>query len=287
MNTISTATQLCAVIGHPVGHSLSPQIHNAAFQHLGLDYVYLAFDVTDLPAAMTGMRALPSFRGMSVTIPHKQGIIALLDEVDPTAARIGSVNTVINDNGRLLGLSTDGPGTLRSFEEAGVSLAGKRVLFLGTGGAARAVAFAMAEQGGVAAVTVAGRTPQNVNQLAADLGHSPADCELNTAGLGDGLPDLVSAHDVIINATPMGMAPESVGKTLVTSAMLRPGQVVFDMVYRPLETRLLQEAGDAGAIIVDGLSMLVNQAALQFEAWTGQQAPRDVMRQAALAALQQ
>lgn len=282
---ISTSTQLCAVIGNPVGHSLSPHIHNAAFQHLGLDCAYLAFQVEDLAGCIAGMRAMHGFRGLSVTIPHKQAIIPLLDEVDPIARRIGSVNTVISEGGKLRGFSTDGPGTLRAFTEAGVDLAETRVLFLGTGGAARAVAFAMAEEAGVATLTLAGRTQQNVAQLAADLRAASPPCAIETAGLGDELPALAAAHDVIINATPMGMAPEFAGRSLLNSAMLRPGQVVFDMVYRPLETQLLKEARAAGASVIDGLSMLVNQAALQFEAWTGKHAPREVMWRAAMEAL--
>ena len=285
MGTIDTSTQLCAVIGKPVGHSLSPHIHNAAFTEAGLNWVYLAFQVEDLPGCMAGMRALPSFRGMSVTIPHKQAIIPLLDEVDPVARHIGSVNTVVNEGGRLLGLSTDGPGTLRAFADAGVDLSGKRVLFLGTGGAVRAVAFAMAELARVAGITLLGRTPANVRQLAADLRGAQVPCEIAEGRLDDDLPGQVAGHDIIINGTPLGMYPEHVGKTLVTSAMLLAGHVVFDMVYRPLDTQLVVEARTAGATVISGLDMLVNQAALQFERWTGVVAPRDAMWRAALQGL--
>lgn len=285
MHSIDANTQLCAVIGNPVRHSLSPQIHNAAFGAVGLNYVYLAFQVEDLAGGLAGLRALEGFRGLSVTIPHKQEIIALLDEVDPIARRIGSVNTVVNEQGRLLGLSTDGPGTLRAFGDAGVSLAGRRVLFLGTGGAVRAVAFAMAELSNVAEITLLGRTAGNVRQLAEDLRTAESGCIIHEGGLGEGLPEAVARHDVIVNGTPMGMYPEYIDRTLVTSAMLSREQVVFDMVYRPLETRLLREARQAGATVITGLDMLVNQAALQFERWTGVSAPRQCMWDAAMKVL--
>ena len=134
---IDAHTRLCAVIGNPVGHSLSPAIHNAAFEAMGLNFVYVAFSVTDVAGCLAGMRALPGFRGMSVTIPHKRAVMRHLDSISPMAERVGAVNTIINDGGRLSGDTTDGPGTLRAFAEAGITLAGKRILFLGAGGAVR------------------------------------------------------------------------------------------------------------------------------------------------------
>jgi hypothetical protein len=166
---IDTETKLCAVIGNPVKHSLSPAMHNAAFQSADLNYVYLAFNVTGVQACVAGMRALPSFRGLSVTIPHKVAVMPYLDEVDALARHVGCVNTITNENGRLVGTSTDGLGTLRVFERAGVSLRGKRVLFIGSGGAVRSVAFAFAERGAPAGVTILGRTPAHVDTLVADL----------------------------------------------------------------------------------------------------------------------
>ncbi|HYS43061.1 MAG TPA: shikimate dehydrogenase, partial [Geobacteraceae bacterium] len=139
--SITTATRLCAVIGNPVGHSLSPAIHNAAFDELGLDFIYLAFQVEDLKSALAGMRARSNFRGMSVTIPHKIEAMNHVDEIAEVDRSIGSINTIINDNGRLIGLGTDGPGALKALVDAGVALDGKHVLMLGAGGAARAIAF--------------------------------------------------------------------------------------------------------------------------------------------------
>ncbi len=279
MRAIDTSTQLCAVIGNPVEHSLSPAIHNAAFASAGLNYVYVAFRVEDVRGCLMGMRALEGFRGMSVTIPHKLAVMEHLDEIDPMAQRVGSVNTIVKEGGRLIGSTTDGPGTLRAFADAGVSLEGKRVLFLGAGGAVRAVAFAMVELAGVASLTILGRTASRVESLADDLRvHSHV--EIGTGPLSEGLAQTVAEHDVIINGTPTGMYPSSIDETLVTAEMLRPDQVVFDMVYRPLRTRLLQEAQQAGCRTIEGIEMLLNQAVLQFELWTGVTAPYAAMRQA-------
>jgi shikimate dehydrogenase len=282
---IDANTRLCAVIGNPVGHSLSPQIHNAAYAAAGLNFVYTAFRVEDLAGCLAGLRAMHGFRGLSVTIPHKEAIIPLLDEVEPLARRVGSVNTVTNDNGRLVGATTDGPGTLRAFREAGVSLERKRILFLGTGGAVRAVAFAMADHAGVAAITLFGRTPERVARLADDLRAGGAECAIQTAPLDSGIEEAVASHDILVNGTPLGMAPESVGKSIVPSGMLEARHVVFDMVYRPERTRLVEDAEAAGARVIGGLDMLVYQAALQFERWTGVPGPADAMFAAARAAL--
>lgn len=278
MSTVDTATQLCAVIGNPVEHSLSPAIHNAAFESAGLNYVYVAFRVEDVHGCLMGMRALEGFRGMSVTIPHKLAVMEFLDEIDPMARRVGSVNTIVKEAGRLIGSTTDGPGTLRAFADAGVSLEGKRVLFLGAGGAVRAVAFAMVELARVDRVTILGRTTSRVENLVNDLRlHSSV--EIIAGSLSNRFA-AVPEHDVIINGTPTGMYPSNQDETLVTAEMLRSEQVVFDMVYRPLRTRLLQEAEAAGCRTIEGIEMLLNQAVLQFELWTGMPAPYEAMRRA-------
>lgn len=281
--SIDTDTQVCAVIGNPVKHSLSPAMHNAAFAATGLNYVYVAFQVADVAGCLQGMRALPGFRGLSVTIPHKITAMQYVDEVDELARRVGCINTVTNEHGRLLGTTTDGLGTLRAFAEAGVSLAGKRILFLGTGGAVRSVAFAMAEESRPAKITLLGRTPANVAELARDL--AAVGAPVAAGSLTEDLASALDSHEVIIQGTPVGMYPERVGETCVPAALLRPEHVVFDMVYRPLKTRLLEEAAAAGCIIIPGSAMLVNQAVLQFERWTGQPAPREIMLGALLRAL--
>ncbi|MEX2016205.1 MAG: shikimate dehydrogenase [Candidatus Hydrogenedentales bacterium] len=279
MHPIDAATRLCAVIGHPVAHSLSPAIHNAAFAACDFNYVYLAFDVTDLRGFVLGMRAMPSFRGLSVTIPHKLAIQEYLDEIDPLAVQIGSVNTVVKtDNDSLAGYSTDGPGTLRAFAEAGVDLAGKRVLFIGAGGAVRAVAFAFADAK-IAGMTLLGRTPSRIDALAADLSVA-TDTPIRTIYAGKDLHEAIAQHDVIVQGTPVGMYPESVGESIVPAGALEARHVVFDMVYNPHQTRLLQDAAAAGCTTVHGIEMLIHQAALQFELWTGRPAPIDAMRDA-------
>ncbi len=284
MREIDAATRLCAVIGNPVGHSLSPKMHNAAFDALGLNYVYVAFEVTDVAGCLQGMRALPSFRGMSVTIPHKAAVIPYLDAIDPLAHHIGSVNTITNEDGRLVGSSTDGPGTLRAFAEAGIALHGKRVAFLGAGGAVRAVAFAIATDAAPTSIAILGRNIARVgnltNEIAAKTGATVSAMDIATD-----LHHALAECDVLIQGTPVGMYPERLGETSVPATCLRPDMVVFDMVYRPLKTRLIEDAEAAGCAVVLGLEMLVNQAVLQFERWTGHAAPVNVMRDALRAAL--
>lgn len=284
MQDINTATGLCAVIGNPVEHSLSPVMHNAAFAAMKLNIVYLAFRVEDVAGCIRGMKALHGFRGLSVTIPHKSAVMEHLDSIDDMALHVGSVNTISCDNGRLIGYTTDGPGAVRAFDDAGVPLQGRDVLLLGSGGAVRAVAFALLEQAGVARLTIAGRTAERVRGLVNDL-KEKAVGNVDAASIADDLPACMGSHEVIIQGTPTGMYSASVNKTLIPKKLLRPHHVVFDMVYRPMNTRLLQEAREAGCHVILGLEMLLNQAALQFEIWFGKPAPRHVMRQALMKAL--
>lgn len=284
-STIDTETQLCAVIGNPVAHSLSPAIHNAGYAAAGLNFVYTAFQVDDLAAALAGMRALSGFRGLSVTIPHKETILDFLDEVEPLARQVGSVNTVTNESGRLIGSTTDGLGTLRAFEEAGVPLAGERITFMGTGGAVRAVAFAMAANARPAQVNILGRTPRNVSRLVEDLKRQHPDANIIGGSLSDDLKHAAASPGILINGTPLGMYPESADESVLPDAWIRADHVIFDMVYRPRRTRLIREAEARGCKIILGLEMLLNQAVLQFERWTGTRAPIEAMRAALAAAL--
>ena len=282
---IDTATQVCAVIGNPVGHSLSPAIHNAAFQAAGLNYVYVAFRVEDVGACLAGMRACDGFRGMSVTIPHKTAVIPHLDDLEPMAAAVGSVNTVVNENGRLIGSTTDGLGALHALTDAGVNLDGRRVLFVGAGGAVRAVAFALLDRTRPDRLTVLGRTAVRVQALADELAARAGGVKVEAADLAADLAKAMADHDVIIQGTPSGMYPEWMEETVVPAELLRPEHIVFDMVYRPIKTRLAREAEDAGCQVVLGLEMLLNQAALQFELWTNAPAPANAMRKALIGAL--
>ncbi len=282
---INAETRVCGVIGNPVAHSLSPAMHNAAFAATGLNYVYVAFRVEDVGACLAGMRAMDGFRGLSVTIPHKVAAMAHVDVVDPLAARVGCVNTIVNESGRLRGTITDGLGTLRAFDEAGVALEGRRILFLGAGGAVRAVAFAMAERGAPGRISILGRTRSRVEALAADL-RAVAPDNVATGDLCGDLARALAEHDVIIHGTPLGMHGHGEGESCVPPEWLRPEHVVFDMVYRPMNTRLVCDAEAAGCTVIRGLEMLLHQAALQFECWTECAAPTDIMRAALLAELQ-
>ena len=278
---VGPSTQLLGIIGNPVGHSMSPAIHNRAFRELGLDYVYLAFRVEDVEGALRGMRALENFRGLSVTIPHKVAVIPFLDEVQPVDAGIGSLNTVIKEGNRLKGIGTDGPGARKAIEDAGVTLRDKRILLLGSGGAARAVGFDLAYNGAPASLNVMGVIPEELSRLAADI-RTKSKTPVTDAIIDDrSLAAAVETADIIIHATPVGMHPKE-DESLVPKRLLRDGQVVMDIVYNPLRTRLLKDAEDRGLVTVSGVEMFVNQAALQFTAWTGLDAPVEIMRETVL-----
>lgn len=274
---INAHTQFCAVIGNPVEHSLSPAIHNAAFRKLGLNFVYLACRVEDLAGAVAGMRAFGNLRGVSVTIPHKVAIAAMLDEVEATARHIGSVNTVVVDRGGLTGYNTDASGALRALEGAGVGLDDERVALLGSGGAARAIAFGLADRTKARSLTVLGIDERERLALVRDLRAKTA------LSVGEGPLDeprirsaLADAH-VLIHCTPVGMHPK-VEHSVVPKDALHGDLAVMDIVYNPLETRLLREAREAGCTTIRGIEMFLNQAVDQFELWTGKAAPTEVMR---------
>lgn len=260
---IDGSTEIYGIMGQPVTHSLSPAMHNAAFQALGLNKVYLPFAVEDVAAAVAGFRAL-GVKGVSVTIPHKQAIISHLDSLDPLAEKIGAVNTLVLNGPHIHGLNTDWLGANRALSEA-MDLKGKTVLLLGNGGAARAIGFGLLEAG--ARLLLASRNQEKGTALAARLG-----CPWQPL---DQVPDITA--DAMVNATPLGMTPES-KLTPVPMAALTGFPVVMDIVYAPLETRLLQEARATGCRVVDGLAMLLYQGVAQFELWTGQPAPIEVMR---------
>lgn len=278
ITSISPKTQLCAVIGNPIGHSLSPALHNAAFAALGLDFVYLAFRVEDLPGALAGMRALDNFRGMSVTIPHKLAAMALVDELAVVDRAIGSINTIVKEDGRLLGLGTDGPGALQAIRAAGVDIDGKHVLLLGAGGAARAIAFTLASGARPRQLCLLDVAERVLLELAGDLrAGTPVEivAEVMSAAA---LAGQMAEADLVINCTPVGMHPHP-QVSPIPAALMRPGQVVFDIVYTPLETRLLADARGRGLQTISGVEMFINQAVLQFKAFTGQEPPVEVMRQ--------
>jgi shikimate dehydrogenase len=276
-NSITNDTKICAVIGNPIAHSLSPTIHNAAFNALNLDFVYLAFRVDDVKGALDGMRALSNFRGMSVTIPHKIEAMKYVDEVMEVDRSIGSINTIINEQGRLIGLGTDGPGALKALVDARVKLDGKNILMLGSGGAARAIAFTLARNTQLSKLILMDVNEPMLQGLTADL-KTGTEASIESISLtGNSLAHTMKYADVIINCTPIGMHPNEEA-SLVPAELFRSGQVVFDIVYTPLETRLLADARSHGLKVISGVEMFINQAVLQFRHFTGVDAPVEVMR---------
>lgn len=274
---INAQTKLCGLLGNPVEHSLSPAIHNAAFQQLNLNFVYLAFKVEDLEGAVRGIRALGNLRGFSVTIPHKVAIMPFLDEVEPTAKHIGSVNTILVENGKLTGYNTDASGALRALQSGGVTLKGQQVLMVGTGGAARAIAFALATAKDIGGLILLGIDEKERLRLAEDL-RDRTKLNVEYGPLTDQtLRSGIRSSQVLIHCTPIGMHPK-VDETCIPASLLAPHLTVMDIVYNPLETRLLRDAKASGCRTIRGLEMFLHQAVAQFELWTGQAAPVDVMR---------
>jgi shikimate dehydrogenase len=267
---INGHTKIFGILGRPVTHSLSPAMHNAAFGHLGINAVYVAFPVTDLPQAVAGLRGL-AIGGVSVTIPFKEEIIPLIDALDPQAAQIGAVNTVVNRDGRLIGYNTDCLGAVTALQ-ARINLTGQHALILGAGGASRAIAFGIIQAGG--RVTLTDVDQPRATALVKDLGAKaiPLDAV-------DRCP-----ATILVNATPVGMTPDIDGIPMAPD-LLDHFEVVMDIVYQPLQTRLLQEAQARSCATIDGLQMLIHQATAQFELWTGRQAPAEIMARAAYAAL--
>jgi shikimate dehydrogenase len=269
--TITAKTQVYGVMGDPVSHSLSPVMHNRAFSHTGLDAVYTAFRVTDVASAVSGIRAL-GIRGVSVTIPHKVSVISHLDDLDEQARFIGAVNTIMYRENILTGYNTDSWGAVSALEEK-ITLGGRQVAVIGAGGASRAIAFGLSKCG--ADVTIVNRTPSTAERLASEFG-------LHFQPLSDFKR---GQCEVLINTTPVGMTPNR-DCMPVSSDILEEGMVVMDIVYHPLETKLLKTAKARRCTVIDGLSMFVFQGAKQFELWTGQKAPVRMMRNAVLKALE-
>ena len=282
---ISGKTKVCGVIGDPIEHTMSPVMHNAAFKELGLDYLYVSFRVRkeELGKAVESIRAL-NIRGLNVTLPHKVAIIPFLDELDPLVERIGAVNTIVNDDGVLTGYNTDATGFLQALLDKGVEPEGKNTVILGAGGASRAISFILAERG--AHLVILNRLLEL--DWAEELAHRISQVfkkEVRALELDEkNLEMMLEGADILINATSVGMSPD-VDETPVPARLLKPALIVFDIVYNPIQTRLLKEAEAAGAQTIGGLNMLVWQGAIAFEKWTGRKAPLDLMRREVIKAL--
>jgi shikimate dehydrogenase len=282
---ISGKTKICVLIGDPVEHTMSPVMHNAAYRQMGLDFVYIAFRVKpeELPQAVAGLRTL-NVTGFNVTIPHKVAVIPLLNSLDPLAEKIGAVNTVVNNNGKLKGYNTDAEGFLRALTEHGFKPKGKKAVVLGAGGASRAITYILAEEG--ANLTVLNRSQElDWAEDIAQLIREELGKEIKVLELGHLAGELPNA-DLLVNATSVGMFPAA-NVSPAPARLLTNVPLVFDIVYNPIKTKLLQEAAAAGAQTIGGVDMLAWQGALAFEKWTGKKAPVDLMRQEAIKMLEQ
>lgn len=269
--SINGTTKICATIGNPVEHSLSPVMHNAAYEEMGLNFVFLACKVLDVKKALDGVRGL-NFRGLSVTMPHKIEAMKYLDDIDETAQKIGAINTIVNDNGKLKGYNTDYAGTTLALLEK-TKIKGKNVVLLGAGGAARAIAFGLKKEG--ANITIINRTKDKASGLAKFI-----DAKV------DDLSNIIKIKvDILINATSLGMDP-NVNISAMPQEYFRKNMTVFDIVYRPKETKFLREARESGCQIVYGYKMLLYQAVAQFELFTQKKAPVAIMEKALLDALE-
>lgn len=286
-NRIDAHTKLAGLLGWPLDHTLSPAMHNAAYEAMHLNWVYVPLPVPEgqgLVRVVEAIRSLP-FVGFNVTMPYKRVMLNLCDEVATAAAMAGAVNTVHVVNGRLIGYNTDGRGLMESLkEEAGFDPAGKRAVIVGTGGAAGAALVGLVLER-AADVTIAGRRMDMAEDLVDNVADRLRDTTASAVDIQDAR-EFVEAADLVINATPLGMRPDD--EMPVPQDWLQPGQVVADMVYRPARTRWMEAATARGSRAVGGLGMLVDQGAIAIEIWnSGVQnpAPRDVMRAAAEAEL--
>lgn len=273
---ITSQTKVLCLIGHPVEHSMSPTMWNPALQELGLDFVYVAFDVlpANLKSAIDGMRTL-GIIGMNVTIPHKEAVIQYLDEIDPIAEKMGAINTIKNEDGVLKAKNTDAEGAKRSLIEKSCETFGKNVIIIGSGGVSRSIAYILAED--VNKIVLTDAIKDKAIAVAKEIKNNmdvDIKGKLNTPNTIKG--DIVNA-DILINATPVGMYP-NIDETPISKDLLHSDLFVFDVVYNPLETRLMREASELGCSTLGGLDMLVNQGVLAFEWWINKKPNKDLMK---------
>jgi shikimate dehydrogenase len=275
---ITGKTAVVGIMGDPVEHSLSPPMHNAAFQQLKMDYVYVPFHVKrgNLGPAIDGARSM-GIKGLNITIPHKREVINYLDEIGQAAQLIGAVNTLKFNKNTLTGFNTDGVGAVKAIEEV-TPVKGKKIIIMGAGGAARAISFQLLISG-AGEVLIANRTRENACKLTAEFGKNFA-ASVGCLGLDDRLVGELKDTDVLINTTPVGMHPHEDQKPIVTSDMMHRDLVVNDIVYNPLKTALLKEAQKAGAKTISGTKMLIYQGLESFRIWTGITPPVEIFERA-------
>ncbi len=269
---MSKITNIYGIFGNPASHSLSPVIHNTGFQKLNIDSQYFIFEPDTIKNAISGMRGL-KLKGASVTIPFKEDVMNYIDEIDPLAKNIGSVNTLVNNNGIIKGYNTDGYGAYKSLINEDVIVKESSILVLGNGGSSRAIAFTLLEKG--ANITICGRNKDKVENLCSDL--SKYNKKVSAIIFSDLSEELLNNMDIIINTTPIGMGKQKELTPLDTS-LLNSSHVVFDIVYSPNETLLLKEASQKGCKVIFGINMLIFQGIQQFEIWTGKKAPYELIK---------
>lgn len=280
---ITGKTKLIGLLGSPVGHSISPMMHNEAFRHLGLDYTYLAFDVgTDgLPAAVEGLKALGA-RGFNLTMPNKNLMCSLVDELSPAAQLVGAVNTIVNEHGRLKGYTTDGIGFMRSVKEAGKDIIGKKMTLLGAGGASSAI-MVQAALDGVAEISVFSRRGEFFDRAESiiQLLSKETSCKIYLYDFSNDeiLKNEIADSAILVNGTSVGMAPDVEKCLIMDDSMFHKDLYVYDAIYNPEETLLLKKAKAAGCDTQNGLDMLLYQGAAAFELWTGMEMPVEIMKQ--------
>lgn len=279
---ITGHTGLICLLGSPAAHSISPMMHNEAFRLLGLDYRYLAFDVgTDLlKTVVEGLRAM-HVRGFNLTMPDKNLMCELADELSPAARMIGAVNTVVNENGVLIGHCTDGVGYMRAVKDAGHTILGKKMTMLGAGGAASAICV-QAALDGVAEIDVFSRKRSFVartEQMIADI-NAHTHCRAHFYDLADEarLRQSIAESAILVNGTPVGMAPNTDASIITNPTMFRPGLIVSDLIYNPEKTKFLELAEQQGCAVFNGLYMLLYQGAEAFRIWTGQEMPVEAIK---------
>ncbi|MBN2803987.1 MAG: shikimate dehydrogenase [Deltaproteobacteria bacterium] len=286
MSSINTNTKLCAIIGNPVSHSMSPAIHNSAFSELELNFIYLAFkvDTFKVKDVLMAMRHMENFKGLSVTIPHKVEVTKYVDEMSDADRNTGAINTVVKRDGKLIGIGSDGPGARKALLDKNADPKNRKVVILGNGGAARALAFDLAFNAIPSNIVIMGRDPQKARLLATDVSNkTDTSCTFASTSFEE-MKDVLKESDILINSTSVGMHP-NIDESIVNKELLTPNLTVMDIVYTPLKTQLLKDAEANGLKTVSGLDMFINQAAIQFEAWTGKKAPVESMRKIALGRL--
>ncbi|MHA1669981.1 MAG: shikimate dehydrogenase [Promethearchaeota archaeon] len=276
----STRKNIICIFGHPIEHSMSPIMHNVAFKDLGLNYLYVAIDIApnNLKQAFDVMRAL-DIKGANITVPHKETTLKFVDEISPLASRIGAINTIKNENGRLIGRNTDASGAKRALKEANIDLIGKDIMIIGAGGAARALAHSFIEE--AKKLVIINRTPKRGKALVTELSKEYHKDVLYKKFKNNTIKEMLPSIDILVNSTTIGMFP-NVLLSPIPKNYLHEDLTVFDIIYNPLETQLMKYASEKGCRVLGGLDMLIYQGVLSFEWWTNKTPNMELMKKSVI-----